>query len=663
MQTAMRCRAVSPTARPRQNTQRMRGGAPDPSEPAASGSKRNRTPRLHSHLRLRAGESSSDLHWPAQARTCLRALPYTVWVQPQFDAQCVVHAINTGLQSPHLTLAQVQRALVAAHPAAQTFASGYLHAGDLALALAHIAPRVQLIEGVPHLGASTGTLWQTTMLAQPQNMNTADFVILFLRPRGAAAENPHTRTHAVAAVRRNDTWLLLDSQHPSSAYRLDHHALACSFDADVVYLVDADGPSTVLPSAVASGLLQAAPARLARQRQETRPPQPPRPAGHGKAMLTSRECGWPTARWSADDAAAPVQLLVFASEHLVHSRPSFITACNISGLHVLSNAKFAVESDKAMRAHLRLTVFLPSHAHQVRTQMDGLRVYVRQNVGWHVVAVAAQLAAPSRTAYTDTLGFHLPSRQRGRPSPHTRPPHRGIRLADNPFESLATPSLDTPATEPSAPAPAAPAPTTRNTPTRARRARTQAVADDMIGCLNARDLGTSAALGRLTAVSHLMSVRRVGVLAVQESKMLDTRQLPAQVGLKYHGSGAGRSKHHRRVGGSGFFVTQQAASYFTYLGRRPVATHSSKTRAYAAEWGHLYGPSPDQDIHVASVYLPDASKYAARPAEYKAALADLAADFTHYRSKPGEVRALGDWNARIAHASHNAVPTEFFLFI
>ena len=85
----------------------------------------------------------------------------------------------------------------------------------------------------------------------------------------------------------------------------------------------------------------------------------------------------------------------------------------------------------------------------------------------------------------------------------------------------------------------------------------------MIGCLNARDLGTSAALGRLTAVSHLMSVRRVGVLAVQESKMLDTRQLPAQVGLKYHGSGAGRSKQHRRVGGLGFFVTQQAASYFT----------------------------------------------------------------------------------------------------
>ena len=99
------------------------------------------------------------------------------------------------------------------------------------------------------MGATHAWTWQHTLTHQPHDMCSADFVVLFLTPAGAATMNPHVRTHAVAAVRQDADWYLLDSQHPGVAHRLDCAALACSFDAEAVYLVTAEGEGQVLSAA------------------------------------------------------------------------------------------------------------------------------------------------------------------------------------------------------------------------------------------------------------------------------------------------------------------------------------------------------------------------------------------------------------------------------
>ena len=115
----------------------------------------------------------------------------------------------------------------------------------------------------------------------------------------------------------------------------------------------------------------------------------------------------------------------------------------------------------------------------------------------------------------------------------------------------------------------------------------------MIGTLNVRELGMQNALGRLMALAHLMELRNVSVLAVQEAELVDTRDLPAQVNLNFHGAHAARTVKRRRAGGTGFLVTSCASKFLTYLGKRASATHVSTNNLYAAEWGHLYGEAPE----------------------------------------------------------------------
>ena len=147
---------------------------------------------------------------------------------------------------------------------------------------------------------------------------------------------------------------------------------------------------------------------------------------------------WPTAHCTPEQTAAPVQLL-FAPSKLVRSRPAFLKACTTAGLHALVFAKSNTERDNHGSAHLRLTVFLPSHAGQVREQMASLRVYTRQDVGWHITMVHVSRSAPPRSSYTDAFGFHLPARQNGRPRMHAPTPHRWLSLTPNPLDMLSPP--------------------------------------------------------------------------------------------------------------------------------------------------------------------------------------------------------------------------------
>ena len=189
-----------------------------------------------------------------------------------------------------------------------------------------------------------------------------------------------------------------------------------------------------------------------------------------------------------------------------------------------------------------------------------------------------------------------------------------------------------------------------------RNARRSSGHELYCGTLNTRDLGTQDGLGRLTAISQLMQTNNVAVLAVQETKLEPHSDDVQQAGLRYFGSFATRSKSAsigRRQGGSGFLIQPEAAQYFTFLDMRPQCTHSSPSRKYATKWGHLYGATKEEDIWIGCVYLPDTSQ----PSDtYDKALADLAADITHFATKPGHIVLAGDFNARVGHRELTTVP-------
>jgi Endonuclease/Exonuclease/phosphatase family len=215
-------------------------------------------------------------------------------------------------------------------------------------------------------------------------------------------------------------------------------------------------------------------------------------------------------------------------------------------------------------------------------------------------------------------------------------------------------SEGTGATPPSeAPQPAVPP---RLTPSRARKARKRARGCDYIGTRNVRDLGSANSLGRLAALAQLMSESGVGVLAIQESELNGSQRQPEQVGLVYRGSAARRTAHGGRRGGVGFLVREDVVPFFTFLGSRGGRTAPSNE--FAAQWARVYGASTDQDLWVASVYLPDASRRREDPRLFDKALADVSADVAFYEMKPGTVVVMGDWNARQGNSQMPGMPDD-----
>ena len=389
------------------------------------------------------------------------------------------------------------------------------------------------------------------------------------------------------------------------------------------------------------------------------------------------EWGWPTAQYQTGEQAAPVQIILYMSRKLLRDRARFLAACDFSALHALRYARYAVEGD-----HLRLTVVNAAHASQLRVQSPMFSAYVRQHAGWHAKVLlelpSDNLSTPCPDdVYVDTHGSQLQRRPRKVPGPRHFVRKRLHAPSHNSFAALATDAdednADTCPPNGAVLESQSPlqhrlhrcqsnnarhtGPAARKTPASARRARRSALNADYVGTLNVRNLASASGLSRLMAIAQLMNERHVSVLAVQETRLPSTTSLPQQVGLVYYGSTAkaatAGAAHATRTGGTGFLIQQESADYFSYCDKRPKRAHISTDETYAARWGHLYGPAPEQDVWIASVYLPDVGKPLALFAD---ALTDLGADVEFYRAKPGTVLLAGDWNARVGRADETAVP-------
>ena len=394
-------------------------------------------------------------------------------------------------------------------------------------------------------------------------------------------------------------------------------------------------------------------------------------------------------------ARSALRLLLFAPRAGVVDRHMFLSVCTAQGLHGLAHARFD-------RVHtlLVLTVTKPNHVAQILQSPKLFTRAVRRSTGWRVVVTNDLPGDPLPTSQTargfatfvDSEGFARQRRRPGSasaahpgrgPQPRTRP----LALSPNPYSLLGDMDeagtvshtstrrewslphrvrrdsrLHQPATLSqgvgSAPAHGQQQAAEAN-PTRARVASRTTSEDIYIGTLNTRDLGTDNALCRLSAISHLMQLRGVAVLAVQETKRKSSDDMPDQCGLEYFGSLAARSRAGVRVGGTGFLVRKEALPFFTYLGlhKRPSGDRVSTSGKYAAHWARLWGTRREEDIWLASVYLPEIHTSTACPGEYERALADLASDMTHYKAKKGTVIVAGDWNARVGHAQFEGMPS------
>ena len=137
---------------------------------------------------------------------------------------------------------------------------------------------------------------------------------------------------------------------------------------------------------------------------------------------------------------------------------------------------------------------------------------------------------------------------------------------------------------------------------RTRHARSRIHDCDYIGTLNTRNLSAcSMAEVRLGALSQRMQTHCIGVMALQETKVAGHLREFDVFGIQYMGPPA-HLQHGVPTGGTGFFVRDTIVKHVTYLGARPQSRHTSSPK-FASVWLNVFGPKPDQDIHVASVYL------------------------------------------------------------
>jgi hypothetical protein len=164
-----------------------------------------------------------------------------------------------------------------------------------------------------------------------------------------------------------------------------------------------------------------------------------------------------------------------------------------------------------------------------------------------------------------------------------------------------------------------------------------------VGTLNVNGIAAACMETKLTSIVHLMEQLNILILAVQETKIPNTTDLDEflpQLHYSFHGEPGTDSRSHRHTGGVGFIVHSQLSHHFIFVGKR----HQHK---YASAWATLKHQNSAENVHLASVYLPDSSR---STVEYSAALTLLAQDVLHFQSKPGSILLLGDFNARVGHA-------------
>ena len=278
----------------------------------------------------------------------------------------------------------------------------------------------------------------------------------------------------------------------------------------------------------------------------------------------------------------------------------------------------------------RLTVHVSTHSAQVRStsRPHCFRRECRRVLhGAHAVVLShEQSITVQRTSlskatpnYTDRHGFVQRRRRQGQRTRGTAPIHT-VQFS-NTFSVLSDPAtahlLHPQRRETSPPAPLQSGPVSpphvpgatqaaalgRPHAKRTRHACSHIHDCDYIGTLNTRNLHThSMTEVRVGALSQLMQTHCIGIMAVQETKLAGHLPEFDVFGVQYMGPPA-HLQHGVPTGGTGFFVRDTIVKHVTYLGTRPQSRHRSSPKL-APVWLKVFGPTPEQDIHVASVYLP-----------------------------------------------------------
>ena len=614
--------------------------------------------QIRPFVRMRGGAPGRHGRGLAHAHSiALTSVAHPIRVERQRGAYCAIHAVNNALQHSLLDEHIVQ--LIAGElPLPQRFTRREnFHLGELLHVMQNVVPALNFDETIVHMGAAHGATWADTMAARPPHLHHCDSAILTMLPDLIGLSDAQLRahvTHFVAAVHVLGKWYVLDSAAPGRMYPLHVDAVAHSFDAHVAFFTLADrqgqaaapraatraevscllrdallpvGPAPdqqPRPPAIAGATPPDSHQRYARDQRETgaagvrhslgaRVRQAP---GAASATTVEGTAAWPTAPDVIADTAEPLHVLLFLRSRYITgdavNRTLLLADCERAGLAAVSYAQYALErvrdhaADGACTAFMyRLTVTCPRHARQLRAATATFKRAVRASLGCnavvlhtacpHILNRTTASAAPN--TYVDSHG--MPRRQRPYGTQHTTSnPRRPPPLVNaNPFAAL----------EPDVPAPDAAhvgaselergdRTKARCHPSRARCARRRLHQLDYVGTLNTRNLGTKDAGSRLNAITDMMSEHRVGVLAVQETKVRSTSTVTAMSELTYCGTTA-TLQASQATGGVGFLIHRSAEEMVAYYGPRPRASHSSATRKFAAAWARIYG-MPQQQTYI-----------------------------------------------------------------
>jgi endonuclease/exonuclease/phosphatase family metal-dependent hydrolase len=529
-------------------------------------------------------------------------VPYHIYTfrQRSWNGFCFPAALNDGLQQSIFDLPTLH-ASVSRSMCTRPVSDGWFTADEIATAISRLSDGfLTLRAGHPHLGRSAGTSWRTTLSRQPFNAYSAPFLLLSYEEAGLP---PVKRRHVVCALRRHgpgaaSVWFILDSALPDLLAPLEDHAVALAFDASVWYLDFDDSMSSSSCVTLPSRRQLICLLRPVHARIPTREPQPrdvpPWPDG---PQASSDES------WSMVPLP-PVTLRLFVPLALLRDRLTFLHICREERLFLLSHAKYTCDRD-----HLRLTVMRQDHLRAMRNaDMREVATMVLQRTTWRLVGWNSP---PPATCVSGAAPPLVLSNR-----------FRALRAADHEDTHHGRFSCDT----------------------RHRSGH---------GPRNSVTLGTFNVAGKvrrphgMIQTQHLMTVRDVDVLALQEThESRAERVTPLSPDFRYYGELSASSQ--AKGGGVGFLVRGTVGSAFQYLGRRKAK------EPFAAAWARIKGTSKHSTLHVASVYLPHAGMPAADRAH---ALKLLEEDVLYYRTQPGVVLLLGDFNARVGSTPY-AEPTD-----
>ena len=364
-----------------------------------------------------------------------------------------------------------------------------------------------------------------------------------------------------------------------------------------------------------------------------------------------------------------------------------LAECRQGGLHGVVYASYTQEAVGTHPAAAgggfdlmyRLTLHVNTHSAQVQSHPRSFRQECRRVLhGAHAVVLGHEQSVTVRRTsrsgapanYTDRHGFVQRRRQRGQRT-HCREPLAFRALHDtNAFSRLSDITTEHPPALQHSMAPpvvgsgagiTGPAtssddgsPTALGRPhtKRARHIRSRIHDCDYIGTLNTRNLSTcSMAAVRVGALSHMMQAHCLGIMAVQEPKLMGHLSEFNEFGVQYVGQPA-QLQVGTRTGGTGFFVRDVVVPHVSYLGTRPRSRHRAPPK-FAPVWLKVFGLEPAHDVYVASVYLPCMGS---PRDQYVDALLDLQEDVEHYLALAHTIFLVGDFNARVGSQASPAVP-------